>query len=135
SSLNHNLKSVPLVLTGNNPFARLRPAPDREAMEAAIHAAEAKLPPDTVRFLRKDMPHRPSIILVGAANARMPMAETHWSVGFTQHHHRDHLYAWMLAQADRWQDWFTIAREQRSGALTEHLLTLFIAQDCEDRGM
>ena len=66
-------------------------------------------------------------------NARMPMAETHWSLGFAQTHHRDHLYAWMLAQADRWQDWFTIAREQRSGALTEHLLTLFIAQDCEER--
>ena len=126
---------LPIGLRGLHPFAQLRPAPDREAMEAAIIATEAKMPNDTVRFLRKDMPDRPSIILVGAANARMPMAETHWSLGFTQTYHRDHLYAWMLAQADRWQDWFTIAREQRSGALTEHLLTLFIAQDCEESGI
>ena len=125
--------ALPIGLRGLHPFARLRPEPDREAMEAAILAAEAKTPNDTVRFLRKDLPGRPSIVLVGAANARMPMAETHWSLGFAQTHHRDHLYAWMLAQADRWQDWFTIAREQRSGALTGHLLTLFIAQDCDER--
>jgi hypothetical protein len=124
---------LPIGLEGLHPFAKLRPVPDREAMESAILAAEAKIPNATVRFLRKDMPNRPSIVLVGAANARMPMAETHWSLGFTQTYHRDHLYAWMLAQTDRWQGWFTIAREQRSGALTEHLLTLFIAQDCEER--
>ena len=125
----------PIGIRGLHPFAQLRPAPDREAMEAAILFAEVKLPNDTVRFLRRDLPDRPSIVLVGAANARMPMAETHWSLGFAQTYHRDRLYTWMLAQADRWQDWFMIAREQRSGALTEHLLTLFIAQDCEERGI
>ena len=45
---------------------------------------------------------------------------------------RDRLYVWLLAQADRWQHWLTIAREQRPGALTEHLLTLFVAQSAEE---
>ncbi|MCV0382615.1 MAG: hypothetical protein K5799_04040 [Erythrobacter sp.] len=128
-------KAMPIGLSGLHPFARLRPEPDGEAMEAAIRKAEAALPKDTVRFLRKVTPGRPTIVLVGTANAKMPMAETHWSISFRQAHHRDRLYAWLLAQPDRWQDWYGIARKQRAGALTEHLLTLFLAQDCEERGI
>ena len=75
------------------------------------------------------------IVLMGAANAKLPMAETHWSISFKRAHHRDRLYAWLLAQPDRWQDWHTIAYEQRAGSLTEHLLALFVAQDCEERGI
>lgn len=131
----NDLKALPIGLNGLHPFAQLRPKPDREAMEAAIRQAEAALPRNTVRFMRKDTSGRPMIVLLGAANARLPMAETQWSISFRQAHHRDRLYAWLLAQPDRWQDWHTIAYEQRAGSLTEHLLTLFIGQDIEERGI
>lgn len=87
---------------------------------------------DTVRFMRTDTGPNPGIVLVGAADARLPMAETHWTIQFAENYQRDRLYVWLLAQADRWQDWLTIARHQRAGALTEHLLTLFIAQFCDE---
>lgn len=127
--------AMPIGLPGLHPFARLRPEPDKGAMEAAIRTAEKALPKDTVRFLRKDTPGQPTIVLIGAANAKLPMVETHWSISFAQTYHRDRLYAWLLAQPDRWQSWLAIARQQRPGALTEHLLTLFVAQDCEERGI
>lgn len=125
----------PVGLTDLHPFARLRHEPDQSAMEEAIRAAEAALTKDVVRFLRKDTAGRPAIVLVGAADARLPMAETHWSMIFAESCQRDRLYIWLLAQSDRWRDWLQIARTQRPGALTEHLLALFVAQDCEERGI
>ena len=127
--------AMPIGPSGLHPFAQLRPEPDREAMEAAIRSGEAALPKDTVRFMRSGGPGRSMIVLLGAANAKLPMAETHWSISFKRAHHRDRVYAWLLAQPDRWQDWYRIAREQRAGALTEHLLTLFVGQDCEEQGI
>lgn len=129
------LATLPTGLPSLHPFARLRPEPDQQAMSAAIAAAEAALPVDIVRFMRKDTAKRPAIVLVGAANARLPMAETHWSISFAEGYQRDRFYLWLLAHADRWSAWLDIARQHRDGSLTEHLLALFVAQDCEERGI
>ncbi len=123
------LAATPIGLASLHAFAHLRPEPDQAAIEQMIAEAEAALPPLPCRFVRHQLGDDPAVVLVGRANARMPMRETLWSITPGSSHERDMLYIWLLARADRWERWVDIVQCQSARALSEHLLALKFADE------
>jgi len=59
--------------------------------------------------------------------ARMPMRKVVWSQSFPEVRVRDDFFAWLAERVDRWEDWGGLAYSKGAGALTRHLLGLFVA--------
>lgn len=132
STRERDQEALPIGLPILHPFARLRRPSDPAAVQAAIGAAEAALPAMRSRFLRRQVSDEAAVALVGVADAHLPMAETLWSLAFPEAYQRDRFYLWLLHQADRWERWTAKHRQERPGALTEHLLALLVAQVVEE---
>lgn len=118
-------------------FAQLRPDIDAGVLEAQIAAVEAELSPLLPgRFVRTTLGAQPAVVLVGPADADLLHHETLWSISLPSIVERDRFYLWVLARADRWERWLSIVTRREPRALTEHLLTLFLAQfmDVEAKG-
>lgn len=128
---------LPVGSASLHQFAHLRPDIGRDTLEAQICAVEAELSPLLPgRFVRTVLGEDPAIMLVGPADAAMLRHETLWSITLPSIVERDRLYLWLLSRADRWERWLSIVTRRQASALTEHLLTLFLAQlmDAEAQG-
>lgn len=120
---------LPVGSASLDQFAHLRPDIGREALSECIAAVEAELSPLLPgRFVRTVLGEDPTIMLVGPADAAMLRHETLWSITLPSIVERDRLYLWLLSRTDRWERWLDIVQRQEARALTEHLLTLFLAQ-------
>ncbi len=101
--------------------------PDYAGIAKAIDAAEAALPPLNHRFVRHDIGGKPPLILVSDSQDVIPQQQTTWSMGFFTAHERDRMYLWLLARANRWENWAELVRMKGARALSEHIIQLLMA--------
>lgn len=81
-------------------------------------------------FARERIGRSPTITLTGLATgheARMPLRRVIWSMVFDDEIVRDELFAWLATRIEQWDHWGGLAFRKGAAALTQHLLSLFVA--------
>lgn len=129
-------RAVLLMLRATRPPELHLVPPGRRAMDILAeggfeHVANPHVDLDKLRvtFSREEFGRRPMIVLIDrrTAKGRMPVVETIWSMTFDRRDMRDRFFAWLAARSDRWEALGDMARRDGSGALSAHLLAVYMA--------
>ena len=78
-------------------------------------------------FLRRSLAGRPAVILAKRGDGPMPIMKTVWMLRLPDVRSRDALYDWLCDHLDRWPAWGQIAERYNGQELTNHLLSVMIA--------